>query len=49
MKPKMSTKTDLDNTKVTSMVNCRGGGDISDAARLYRKEEVLKKRMKSIN
>ena len=49
MNQKISTKTDLDNTKVTSLINFRGGGDVSDAARLYRKEEALKKKMKSIN
>lgn len=50
MKPYVSTKSDMDNTKLTSLVNCRGGGgDISDVTRLYRKEEALKKKMKSIN
>ena len=38
MKEKYSSKTDLDNTKITSLINYRGGGDLTDATRLYRKE-----------
>jgi len=39
-------KSELDNTKITSIVNYRG--DMSDATRLYRKEEILKKKLKNI-
>ena len=44
---KVSKKADLDNTKITSIISYRGG-DVTDAARLYRKEEVLKKKLKNI-
>ncbi len=37
MKEKVSNKTDLDNTKITSIANYRSG-ELSDATRLYRKE-----------
>jgi hypothetical protein len=43
----LSRKSDLNNTNITSIINYRGG-DISDAARLYRKEEILKKKIKNI-
>ena len=48
MMEKYSGKSDLDNTKITSLINYRAGGDLSDATRIYRKEEALKKKLKAI-
>jgi hypothetical protein len=42
-----STSGDFDNPKLVSTIHY-GTADLSDAARIYRKEESIKKKLKSV-
>lgn len=47
MTEKKIQKSEINNVNITNIINGRPG-DISDATRLYRKEEILKKKLKNI-
>jgi hypothetical protein len=38
----------LSQTKTTSVLGNRNGGELSDITRMYRREEILKKKLKNV-